>query len=796
MLEQVANAMSLRWAHVSRDMVYITASEAYCAWLNVTLDQITHQPVKDIVGESAVEKLSPLWKRVLKGEQVTFNDYVQFRNGSGNSYVRATYIPISDKDDVQSFCVFFLDLTEDTKTIKTLRNLHNITADSDTDLHEKIQNVLKLGVEVFDLPLALVSHIVGDKYIVKYAQTPDGAVSPGDEFELGVTYCIHTLKANGPTAFDHAGESVIKSHPCYEAFGLESYIGTPLIVDGQRYGTLNFSGPDIHEQRFTKNDYELIRLFSQWIGNELTQLRVRRDFARNQNLLTAMSQQARIGAWEVDLVKGSIYWSDMTKEIHEVGPDFVPNMETAINFYKEGYSRDRITEAVEKGIATGEPWDEELQIVTGKGNEIWVAALGRAEYENGECVRLFGSFQDIDQRVKNQLELKRAKEDAEAAAKSKSEFLANMSHEIRTPMNGVLGMLHTIQRSDLTDKQARQLKIAHDSAQSLLSLINDILDFSKVDAGRLELEIINFNLEELFSSYLESVMPQLNDKKLELQVSLDSIKGLWVKGDPGRLRQVLSNLVGNAIKFTEVGSIAVEVGINEVAPDIELTCTIKDTGIGIEQSKQKALFDVFTQADASTTRKYGGTGLGLAIVKQLCSLMDGKLELESQVGKGSTFRFTAMLTEADTDETLHKINHPDQAILPFDSNSKILLVEDNVINQEVAKDLLQEMGLVVDVAENGVEAIDAIKKTEDGPYDVILMDCQMPQMDGYEATAEIRNGSAGEKSKQIPIIALTANAMKGDKEKCLKAGMDGYLSKPIDIYELQSALEVYLSYEK
>lgn len=277
-LAKVADAMLLRWAHVRRDMVYLSASKSYCEWLNILPEQAINRNVNDIIGEAAINKLAPIWNRVLKGEQVTFNDYVQFPNGVGNSYVRASYIPIMDSGEVSSFIVFFQDLTEETKTIKTLRKLHSITANSETDLHEKIQLLLELGSEVFNLPLALVSRIVDDKYTVKYAHTPDGAVSPGDEFELGETYCIHTLQADGPTAFDHAGESFIKSHPCYEAFGLESYIGTPLIVEGRRFGTLNFSGPDIHEQRFTKNDLELIRLFAQWIGNELTQESVKKHF--------------------------------------------------------------------------------------------------------------------------------------------------------------------------------------------------------------------------------------------------------------------------------------------------------------------------------------------------------------------------------------------------------------------------------------------------------------------------------------------------------------------------------------
>ena len=792
-LERVADAMSLRWALVSRGMVFIDASDSYCQMLDLPKSDVIKQKVDDVVGDAAVQKLAPYWQKVLSGEQVTYHDHIRYPNAPTKSFIKATYIPNFDGDAVKSFFVFVYDLTEENRTITTLRRLHELTSDTEQDVPSKVQNILQLGSEVFELPLALVSHIVDEKYVVKYAHTPDGAVSPGDEFELGMTYCVHTLQANGPVAFHHAGDSVIAGHPCYEAFGLESYIGTPLVVNGERYGTLNFSGPEIHEQHFTENDFELIRLFAQWIGNEFTREQVQKKFNRNQNLLMAMSQQARIGAWEVDLVSGEVYWSDMTKQIHEVDPDFVPNMETAINFYKEGESRDRITEVVEKAVATGEAWKEELQLVTAKGSEIWVVALGRAEFEHGQCVRLFGSFQDIDDRVKAQLELTKAKEEAEAAAKSKSEFLANMSHEIRTPMNGVLGMLHTLQRGALTDNQARQVNIAHRSAESLLGLINDILDFSKVDAGKLELELIDFDLAELFDSYIESVMPQIDDKQLQFCSSIENLDGTWVKGDPGRIRQILSNLVGNALKFTERGSITINTRLLSLDDAIELECDIVDTGIGISEENLAGLFDVFTQADTSTTRKYGGTGLGLAIVRQLCELMDGELRVTSEKGQGSTFTFRVLMKPSLEQhiETVHGESDGDLQV--FDSNNKLLLVEDNLINQEVAKDLLQELGLVVDVAENGQEALQCIQSVEDGPYDLILMDCQMPQMDGYEATHHIRTGQAGEAHRKTPIVALTANAMKGDKEKCLAAGMDDYLSKPIDVHHLSHVLSQYLS---
>lgn len=810
-LYKVCNAMRLMWAYVDKDLVYREVSSEYCRWRGIEPGDAIGKNAQDFVGPEAAKQLMPLWQRVLQGESVSSNEKIKFPHLDSLMFVRASFIPDKTNGEVAGFFIFFQDQTEDNHTITTLRRLHEVTANQTIDLTEKVNQILRLGCETFQLPMALVSHIVEDQYIVEYANTPEDAVAPGTEFELGATYCVHTLKANKPTAFHHAGESEISSHPCYQAFGLESYIGVPLFVNEERFGTLNFSGPEIHEQPFNHNDFELIRLFAQWIGNELTRQVAIKSLARQQALLESMSNQAKIGAWEVDLVKGHIYWSGMTKKIHEVNEDFIPNLETAINFYKEGYSRDRISEVVEQCIASGDSWNEELQLVTAKGNELWVAALGQAEYKDSNPVRLFGSFQDIDERVKSQIELQKAKEEAEAAAKSKSEFLANMSHEIRTPMNGVLGMINTMLPKESDKQKIHQLVLAQSSAESLLQLINDILDFSKVDAGKLDLEEIEFNVLQEFKKYFATVSPQIKEKGLELELDFSGVETCLVKGDPNRLRQVLSNLVGNAIKFTTQGKIKIKAVIQVVNGKTKIHCDVSDTGIGIPQEKVSHLFDAFTQADASTTREYGGTGLGLAIVQKLCELMGGMLDVISEYGKGSTFSFDLYMqvTAQPVDikilnqqikqaQELHLLTHEapvkplKSAELKVNDNESIniLLVEDNEINQVVAQEMLKQCGLEAHIAGNGHEALAALKSTSQ--YKLILMDCQMPQMDGYDATQRIRAGEAGEHYSSVPIVALTAHAMKGDKEKCLNAGMNDYVSKPIDSALLAKVLNNYL----
>ena len=498
------------------------------------------------------------------------------------------------------------------------------------------------------------------------------------------------------------------------------------------------------------------------------------------------------GIWDWDIRTNKVFFSPRWKDMIGYDDEELPNAFGTFESRLHPEDHDRVMQAV-KDYLYG-PLDRyvvEFRFQHKDGSWRWILARGRALRDaEGKPYRMAGSHTDITEQKLAEEQLRHARLAAEAANRAKSAFLANMSHEIRTPMNGIIGMSELLLNTKLDPKQHEYLLMLKNSAESLLALLNDVLDFSKIEAGKMELDEQDFDLRHTIADTLLALGVRAMQKNLTLTHKVAEDVPVMLLGDDGRLRQILINLVGNAIKFTDRGEIIVRVRIESRALDkTTLHIEIHDTGIGISPDVQGRIFDAFTQAEATTSRRYGGTGLGLAICRDLVELMQGRIWVESEQGKGSTFHFTAVFGEAKHDNIDQPSAPSTGPLLGLaEKTMKVLVVEDGRVNQLVAGKLLEERGHRVEIANNGQEAVEMVR---DGNFDAILMDVHMPEMNGFQATAAIRQIEE-KHGGHIPIIAMTANALKGDREQCIAAGMDDYVAKPIYSAELLHAVERFM----
>ncbi len=556
------------------------------------------------------------------------------------------------------------------------------------------------------------------------------------------------------------------------------------------------------ENRYMKKNGSVVHL--QWksylnpannliyaIARDITEIReTHQKLVANEKFLNEAQKIAKIGSWDYNFIAQELDWSNELYEIFEIKKSY-----NKAKLYAKYLSRflpediKRLEEKIKKSIATGTPYEMEHQIVFPNNKVKWAYCTGLPTVDSkNKLISIRGVIQDITQKKQIDENIK-AKEKAEAANKAKSDFLANMSHEIRTPLNAIVGFTDLLLKLNFDTDQRQYLITVNQSANTLMDIINNILDFSKIESGNLELNSEEIDVFELCNQVINLFKFEANHKNIELVLDINNNVPEYILGDSFRLKQILVNLLSNAMKFTLSGSIQLNVKqIEESEGFSNIMFSVKDTGIGIKIQNQEKIFKSFVQADNTTTRKYGGTGLGLAISNQLLGLKKSVLQLSSNFGEGSDFFFAVAFQKVDknTQKDIPIMNTIDQNEMEVKirDDVKILIAEDNKINMLLAKTLINRIltSCTIIEATNGCDAVSLVK--QDKP-DLILMDIQMPIQNGYDATIEIREIP---EFKNLPIIALTAGVLNGEKEKCLEFGMSDYVTKPIVQYDLEQVL--------
>jgi PAS domain S-box-containing protein len=662
----------------------------------------------------------------------------------------------------------------------------------DTAPDPSFDRLTAMAARLLNAPMALVSLVDRDRQWFKSTHGLDVSHTPRD-----YALCAYTILTDGVFVVEDATKDARHADNPLVAgpLRLRTYAGVPLHSRcGRKIGSLcviytevtSLSAEDLR----TLTD--LAALTEDAICRHLALTEAAEKDAKNRRLIAAqreheallksMARAAQVGGWAYDIDTAELRWTAETRRIHGVDDDFQPEVGSAIDFYTVE-TQPIIQDAFTRCINDGVPYDLELQIEDRSGKGKWVRSIGQPVHDQGRIVGAVGAFQDISQEIDRRIELERRRAQADAANEAKSRFLATMSHEIRTPLNGVLGMIDLVARGELCPEQRERMKIATRSAEALLTLLTDVLDISRMEVGGLELHPGATDPAALIGEVAALFAPRAAEKSLGFETDLGDLPAA-IMTDAVRLRQVLVNLTSNAIKFTDAGT--VRIGCHIVGDDAarRIRFEVTDTGPGISKADQRRLFRHFSQVDNSATRRHDGSGLGLAISRQIAELMGGRIGLRSTPGKGSTFHVELPLVIAQSAQNDNLQEAPAEAAAQTDRTLDLLIAEDNEVNRAVIAAFCANRGHRFDMVTNGAEAVKAVKERH---YDAVLMDIHMPVMDGVEATAAIRalDGPAG----QVPIVAVTANAINGDRDRFIGAGMDAYLTKPLRADDLYALLD-------